>query len=74
MLAVEKSSWVKEMLSEYNTTIECLKSINKQLDEFVDESESGKILLSIPGIGVIKKFTKSYMVLCSKILLEGTVN
>jgi transposase len=44
---------VKEMLSEYNTTIERLKSIKKQLDEFVDESESGKILMSIPGIGVI---------------------
>jgi transposase len=44
---------VKEMLSEYNTTIERLNSIKNQLDEFVDESESGKILLSIPGIGVI---------------------
>lgn len=44
---------VKQMLSEYNTTIERLKSIKKQLDEFVDESESGKILRSIPGVGVI---------------------
>jgi transposase len=44
---------VKEMLSEYNTTIERLNSIKNQLDEFVDESESGKILLSIPGIGVM---------------------
>jgi transposase len=44
---------VKEMLSEYNTTIDRLNSIKNQLDEFVDESESGKILLSIPGIGVI---------------------
>jgi transposase len=44
---------VKNMLSEYKTTIERLNSIKKQLDEFVDESESGKILLSIPGIGVI---------------------
>jgi transposase len=44
---------VIDMLSEYNTTIERLKSIKKQLDKFVDESESGKILLSIPGIGVI---------------------
>jgi hypothetical protein len=41
------------MLSEYNTTIERLNSIKNQLDEFVDESESGKILLSIRGIGVI---------------------
>ena len=44
---------VKDMLSEYKTTIKRLKGIQKQLDEFVDESESGKILLSIPGIGVI---------------------
>jgi transposase len=44
---------VKQMLSEYNTTIERLKSIKKQLDEFVDGSESGKILRSIPGMGVI---------------------
>ena len=44
---------VIDMLSEYNTTIERLKSIKKQLGEFVDESESGKILRSIPGIGVI---------------------
>jgi transposase len=44
---------VIDMLSEYDTTIERLKSIKKQLNEFVDESESGKILRSIPGIGVI---------------------
>ena len=44
---------VKDMLSEYNTTIERLNSIKKQLEEFIDDSESGKILLSIPGIGVI---------------------
>jgi transposase len=44
---------VKEMLSVYNITIERLNSIKKQLDECVDESESGKILLSIPGIGVM---------------------
>jgi transposase len=39
-----------------HTTIERLNSIKKQLDELdecVDESESGKILLSIPGIGVM---------------------
>ncbi|MFT4939669.1 MAG: transposase [Paraglaciecola sp.] len=41
------------MLSEYKTIVERLKGIEKQLAEFVDESESGKILLSIPGIGVI---------------------
>jgi transposase len=47
------SNQARGLLSEYNTTIERLNSIKKQLDEFVDDSESGKILLSIPGIGVI---------------------
>ena len=41
------------MLSEYEITLNRLKDIEKQLDEFVDASESGKILRSIPGIGVI---------------------
>ena len=41
------------MLSEYKITLKRLKDIEKQLDEFVDESESGKILRSIPGIVVI---------------------
>jgi transposase len=44
---------VIDMLNEYTTTIDRLKSIKKQLDAFVDDSESGKILRSIPGIGVI---------------------
>jgi transposase len=44
---------VKDMLSEYKTLVKRLKSIEKQLAEFVDESESGRILRSIPGIGVI---------------------
>jgi transposase len=44
---------VFDKLSEYKTIINRLKSIEKQLAEFVGESESGKILLSIPGIGVI---------------------
>jgi transposase len=44
---------VIDMLSEYETTVKLLKGIEKQLAQFVDESESGKILLSIPGIGVI---------------------
>jgi transposase len=44
---------VIDMLSEYKTIVERLKGIEKQLAEFVDESESGKILLSIPGIGII---------------------
>jgi transposase len=44
---------VIDMLSEYKTTINRLKCIEKQLTEFVDGCESGRILLSIPGIGVI---------------------
>jgi transposase len=47
------SNQSRGLLSEYNTTIERLNSIKNQLDEFVDESETGKILLSIPGIGVM---------------------
>ena len=41
------------MLTEYKATVNRLKIIGQQLGEFVDESESGKILLSIPGIGII---------------------
>lgn len=44
---------VKDMLSEYKTLVKRLKSIEKQLAEFVDESESSSILRSILGIGVI---------------------
>ena len=44
---------VIDMLSEYDITLNRLKGIEKQLGEFVDASESGKILLRIPGIGVI---------------------
>ena len=44
---------VIDMLSEYKAVVERLKGIEKQLAAFVNESESGKILLSIPGIGVI---------------------
>jgi transposase len=44
---------VIDMLSEYKTTINRLKSIEKQLTEFVEGCESGRILLSIPGIGII---------------------
>jgi transposase len=47
------SNQSRGLLSEYNTTIERLNSIKNQLDEFVDESKTGKILLSIPGIGVM---------------------
>jgi len=44
---------VIDMLSEYEITLKGLKDIGKQLGEFGDASESGKILRSIPGIGVI---------------------
>ena len=44
---------VIDMLSEYEITLKRLKDIEKQLGEFVDASESGKILRSVPGIGVI---------------------
>jgi transposase len=44
---------VIDMLSEYKAIMTRLKSIENQLGEFVDEGESGKILRSIPGIGVI---------------------
>jgi transposase len=42
-----------DMLNEYKATIKRLKDIEQQLRTFVEESESGKILLSIPGIGII---------------------
>jgi transposase len=41
------------MLEEYKTIPIRVKGIEQQLREFVDNSESGKILLSIPGIGII---------------------
>jgi transposase len=41
---------VIDMLSEYDITLNRLKGIEKQLGEFVDASESGKILRSIPSI------------------------
>jgi transposase len=40
---------VIDMLSEYEITLNRLKDIEKQLGEFFDASESGKILRSIPG-------------------------
>ena len=44
------------MLSEYEITLNRLKDIEKQLGEFFDASESGKILRSIPGISVINAY------------------
>jgi transposase len=42
-----------DMLSEYETILKRLKGIEQQLEIFVEGSESGRILLSIPGIGII---------------------
>jgi transposase len=42
-----------DMLDEYKTIRLRLKGIEQQLREFADSSESGRILLSIPGIGII---------------------
>lgn len=44
---------VMDMLSEYRDTYRRLQKVELQLKDFVNESESGRILLSIPGIGVI---------------------
>lgn len=44
---------MKEMQEEYSTILKRVKAIEQQLRESVDNSESGKILLSIPGIGII---------------------
>ena len=42
-----------DMLSEYETTLKRLKGIEQQLEIFVEGSQSARILLSIPGIGII---------------------
>ena len=42
-----------DMLIEYETIIKRLKDIEQQLRMFVEGSESGRILLGIPGIGII---------------------
>lgn len=44
---------MQDMLNEYKTLLKRVKGIEQQLRQFVDSSESGQILLSIPGIGVI---------------------
>jgi transposase len=44
---------VIDMLIEYETTLKRLKGIEQQLRIFVEDSESGRILLGIPGIGII---------------------
>ncbi len=42
-----------DMLTEYHSILERLKKIEQQLRTFVDKCESGRILMSIPGIGFI---------------------
>jgi transposase len=44
---------MRDMRIEYHAIIKRVRHIESQLHIFVDESESGKILLSIPGIGYI---------------------
>jgi transposase len=44
---------MRELKAEYEDTRTRIKAIEQQLHHFVDNSESGKILLSIPGIGFI---------------------
>ena len=44
---------MREMKQEYEDTLKRIKDIEQQLRTFVDNCESGKILLSIPGIGII---------------------
>ena len=53
----QRSTQLKTMMGElkveYEDTRTRIKVIEQQLHHFVDNSESGKILLSIPGIGFI---------------------
>ena len=44
---------MRDMLDEYKITLKRIKGIEQQLHDFVDNSDSGQILRSIPGIGVI---------------------
>jgi transposase len=44
---------VIDMLIEYKTTLKRLKRVEQQLRIFVEDSESGRILIGIPGIGII---------------------
>lgn len=42
-----------DMLIEYKDILKRVKNIEQQLHEFAETSQSGQILLSIPGIGII---------------------
>ena len=44
---------MRELKAEYEDTRTRIKAIEQQLHHFVNNNESGKILLSIPGIGFI---------------------
>ncbi|MEP0174362.1 MAG: IS110 family transposase [Paraglaciecola sp.] len=51
--SVRLRNMMTDMLNEYKGILKCVKGIEQQLHEFVDTSENGQILRSIPGIGVI---------------------
>ena len=51
--SIRLQNMMTNMLNEYKAIRIRLKHIEQQLREFVDSSESGRILLSIPGIGFI---------------------
>ena len=51
--SVRLQDMMTDMLNEYKSIRIRLKHIEQQLREFADSSESGRILLSIPGIGII---------------------
>jgi len=46
-------SLMSEQFKEYNALIDRIKLIEEELMMFIENSASGKILMSIPGIGVI---------------------
>jgi transposase len=51
--SIRLNNMMTDMLNEYKVIGLSLKGIEQQLREFADSSESGRILLSIPGIGII---------------------
>ena len=51
--SVRLQNMMTDMLNEYKAILLRLKGIVQQLREFIENCVSGKILLSIPGIGII---------------------
>ena len=51
--SVRLQNMMTDVLNEYKAILLRLKGIERQLSEFAGSSESGRILLSIPGIGII---------------------